>query len=215
MSGLSFAVLGARAEPFAAAPQLSLRVLVEESSGADIYAIALRAQVMIEPQRRRYAAAETDLLMDLFGTPDRYGDTLRPLLWTYASQMVLAFHGSTEIELPIACSYDFEVGANKFLSALEDGEIPLNLLFSGTVIQRGETGVVSGFVPWSCEAPFRLPVKLYRETMDAHFPGAAWIRVGRATFDELQRYKSAQQCPTWDAALLRLIGGVAGETVTT
>jgi hypothetical protein len=205
VSRLAFAVLGARAEPHAAAPQLALRVLVEESSGVDVYAIALRAQIMIEPQRRRYDAAEAELLVDLFGSPERYGETLRPLLWTHASQMVLAFRGSTEIELPVACSYDFEVAAHKYLSALGQGEIPLNLLFSGTVIERGKTDVASGFVPWSCEAQFRLPVALWRATMDAHFPNAAWVRVTRDTFDELARYKSAQQCPTWDAAVMHLI----------
>jgi hypothetical protein len=211
VSRLTFAVLGARAEPFAATPQLALRVLVEESTGADIYAIALRAQIMIEPQARRYAPDEAALLVDLFGSQDRYGETLRPLLWTYASQMVLAFRDSTEIELPIACSYDFDVAAHKYLHALEAGEVPLNLLFSGTVIERAPGGVSSGFVPWSCEAKFRLPVALWRATMDAHFPNAAWIRVSRETLAELQRYKSTQQCPTWDAALLRLIDGATAK----
>ena len=205
MSSLAFSILGARAEAHAAAPQLALRVRVEESSGADIYAVALRAQIMLEPQRRRYAAAESELVVDLFGAPERYGETLRPLLWTHATQMVLAFRGSTEIELPIACSYDFEISAHKYLSALGSGAIPLNVLFSGTVLERSEAGIAAGFVPWSCEARFALPVALWRETMDAHFPNAAWIRVTRETFDELQRYKSAQQCPTWDTAVVQLI----------
>ncbi len=205
MSRLSFSIAGARAEPFALAPQLSLRVLVEEASGADVYAIALRAQVMIEPQRRRYGGAEAERLLDLFGTPERYGETLRPLLWTHAAQMVTAFRGASAFELTLPCSYDFELAANKYVSALEDGDIPLNVLFGGTVIERGETGVASGFVPWTCEASFRLPVAVWRETMDAHFPNAAWIRVGRETFDELARYKAACMHPTWDAALLRLI----------
>jgi hypothetical protein len=211
VSRLSFAVAGARAEPFAVSPQLALRVSVEESTGADIYAIALRVQIMIEPQRRRYDGRETERVVDLFGTPERYGDTLRPMLWTHAVQMVTAFRGSTGIELPIACSYDFAIAAHKYLSALDDGDIPLNLLFSGTVIERGETRIASSFVPWSCEARFALPVRVWRETMDAHFPNAAWIRVSRDTLDELQRYKSAQGCPTWDLALTRLIDGAAAK----
>ena len=114
-----------------------------------------------------------------------------------------------EIELPVACSYDFEVAAHKYLSALGSGEIGLNVLFSGTVLERSGSGIAAGFVPWSCEARFALPVAIWRETMDAHFPNAAWIRLTRETFDELQRYKSAQPCPTWDAAVLRLIDGAA------
>jgi hypothetical protein len=209
VSRLSFTVLGARPELHAAAPQLTLRVLLEESSGAEIYALALRAQIMLEPQRRRYDVSEGELLTDLFGTPERYGETLRPLLWTHVSALVPAFRGSAEIELPVACSYDFEVAAHKYLSALDQGEIPLNLLFTGTVIERAQTGIAAGFVPWSCEAKYRLPVAHWRAAMDAHFPGAAWIRVSRETHSELQRYKSAQQCPTWDAALARLIDGSA------
>jgi hypothetical protein len=211
VSSLSFAVLGARAEPFALAPQLSLRILIEETTGADIYAIALRAQVMLEPQKRRYGGSEPERLVDLFGTQERYGDTLRPMLWTHASQMVLAFRGSTEIELPIPCSYDLEVAGHKYVAALDSGEIPVNVLFSGTVIERGERGVASGFVPWSCEASFRLPVAVWRETMDAHFPGAAWLRVSRETLDELQRYRSARQAPSWDAALTHLIDAAAAK----
>ncbi len=209
MSELSFAVLGARSEPFAVAPQLTLRVLVEESSGADIYAIALRVQIMLEPQRRRYEGIESERLVELFGTQERYGDTLRPMLWTYTTQMVLAFRGSTEIELPVPCSYDFEVAAHKYLSALDFGDIPINLLFSGTVIERGESGPLSGLVSWNLEARFRLPVSVWRETMDAHFPNSAWLRVSRDTFDELQRYKAAQQLPTWDVTLEQLLAGAS------
>lgn len=211
MSRLSFSVRGARAEPFAVIPQLSLRILIEEASGADIYAIALRVQVMIEPQRRNYDAGEGRGLVDLFGPQERYGETLRPMLWTHAAQMVSAFRGSAEIELPVPCSYDFEVAAHKYLSALAGGHIPLNLLFSGTVIERGESGVASSFVPWSCEAAFRLPAALWRETMDARFPNAAWIRVDRETLEALGDYKSALQSPTWDAALMRLLDSAAAK----
>lgn len=211
MSRLTFTVLGATAEPFAAAPLLSLRVRIEESTAADIYAIALRVQIMIEPQRRGYDGVEAEHLSELFGTKERYGETLRPLLWTHAVQMVTAFRTSADVALPLACSYDFDVAAHKYLSALGGGDIPLNLLFSGTVIERGETGVASGFVPWSCEARFGLPVAVWRATMDAHFPNAAWIRVGRDTFAELRRYKAAAHAPTWDVALTRLIDASAAE----
>ncbi len=158
MSRLSFSVRGARAEPFAVIPQLSLRILIEDASGADIYAIALRVQVMIEPQRRNYDAGEGRGLVDLFGPQERYGETLRSMLWTHAAQMVSAFRGSAEIELPVPCSYDFEVAAHKYLSALAGGDIPLNLLFSGMAIERGESGgITSSFVPWSLRGGFWLP----------------------------------------------------------
>jgi hypothetical protein len=120
--------------------------------------------------------------------------------------MVLGFSGETEIDLLVPCSYDFEVGAHKYLSALEAGEIPLNLLFSGTLFVRGEQGVTSEFVPWDCEARYRLPVAVWRETMDVFFPNSAWIRLRRDVFDELYAYKSARGLATWDEALERLCG---------
>lgn len=205
MSALTFTAVGAHSEPYAAAPQLALEVQAREESGAQIYAIALRAQIRIEPQFRRYGDAESARLVELFGGVERYGETLRPLLWAHVAQSVLAFSGETTFDLPVPCSYDFAVAANKYLSALEDGEIPLLLLFSGIVFVQGSHGVVAELVPWTCEARYRLPVTLWRATMDAFFPNSAWLRIDRETFDELYRVKIARGFPTWEATLAYLI----------
>jgi hypothetical protein len=204
MTDLGFSVVGARADPYAATPTLVLRLQIRESSGAKVDAIALRTQIRLEVQRRRYAAEESALLVELFGEPARYGDTLKPMLWTHVAQMVTAFEGVTEVDLPIPCSYDFEVAAHKYLASLHDGIIPLDLLFSGMVFVEGAGGVTPEFVPWNCEARFALPVAVWRETVDAFFPNSAWIRVNRDLFDELRRFKIASGLPTWDAALERL-----------
>jgi hypothetical protein len=202
----AFSVAGARVDPYAAAPQIVLRVRVVDPSGVRVHALALNAQIRLEPQRRRYAPEESELLRDLFGAPERYGSTLRSLLWTHVSQMVLGFTGETEFDLPIACSYDFEVAAHKYLSALGEGEIPLVLLLRGTLFEQGVGGISAGLLPWECEARYRLPVALWREAMDAFFPNSAWLRVGRDAFEELRRFKTARGLPTWDAALLALCG---------
>jgi hypothetical protein len=205
VSDLAFAITGARAEPYAASPLLALRMRVTEGSGAAVHAITLRVQIQIEPQRRRYGAVESAKLGELFGGPERYGDTLKPLLWTFVSTTVLAFEGCTECDLLVPCSYDFDVAANKYCDALEDGEIPLVLQFSGTLFVRGANGsVATGLVPWTCEARYRLPVAVWRETMDAYFPNAAWIRIDRETFDELYRFKREGGYPTWEGAIAGL-----------
>jgi hypothetical protein len=204
MSNLTFSIVGANVDAFAASPTLSLRVRVEETTATPIYAIALKAQVRIEPQRRRYDAGESDRLLDLFGPPARYGDTLRSMLWVHAAQMVLAFTGTSEFDLNIPCSYDFEVAAHKYLASLDDGEIPLIVLFSGNIFVQGPGGVSAEFVPWTAEAAYRLPVATWRRAMDAFFPNSAWIRLSRETFDELCRLKAARSLPTWDATLLAL-----------
>jgi hypothetical protein len=204
MTDLAFSVVGAAACPYAVSPMLALRLRVTESSGAKIDAIALRTQIQLEVQRRRYAAGESELLDELFGAPSRYADTLKPMLWTHVSTMVLSFEGETEVELQIPCSYDFEVAAHKYLASLQDGIVPLNLQFSGTAFVERDGTVCPEFVPWNCEARYALPVAVWRETVDSSFPNSAWIRVNRDLFDELRRYKIATGLPTWDAALERL-----------
>jgi hypothetical protein len=47
------------------------------------------------------------------------------------------------------------------------------------------------------------------QRLPALFVSTAWIRLTQETFAELQRYKSAQQCPTWDTAVMRLVDGRA------
>ena len=216
MSGLALGVVDARPEPHAAVPTILLRIRVTETQGRTVHALVLRAQIRIEPQLRQYLPAEEDRLYELFGRTSRWGDSLRPFLWTHVSTAVGGFRGSTELDLPIACTYDFEVAGAKYLHSLEGGEIPLVLLFSGTVFTRaadgaGPTaGVVAEPVPWDLEASFRLPVEVWRATMDRYFPNSGWLRVERDTLDRLQRYKAAQAVPTWDQAL-ELLFKQAGE----
>lgn len=204
MSDLSFTVLESYPLPYALSPSLGMKIRVAESTGVRVHTIALRAQVQIEPQKRRYTTEESGALLDLFGTVDRYGDTLKPMLWTQISTMVLGFTGEKEFELSIPCSYDFEVAGNKYLAALAGGEIPMILLFSGTLYTEGERGVAAEMISWSCEARHRLPVAVYRATMDAHFPNSAWIRIDRDVFAEIDRFRISESIPTWDQTIVRL-----------
>jgi hypothetical protein len=204
MTDLSFTVVDARVDRYAAAPSILLRVAVSEGSGARIDALVLRAQIQLEVQRRRYLPQESALLVELFGDTSRYADTLKPMLWAHVAQTVPSFEGTAEFDVALPCSYDFDVAANKYLSALKDGIIPLNVLFSGTIFVDGPAGVTAERVSWSCETRYALPVATWRAAMDAFFPNSAWIRVDRDLFDELRRFKSATGMPTWNAALERL-----------
>ena len=212
MTELVFDCIDVRAERYAAAPTLRFRLRVSETSGARIHAVALRCQLRIEPQRRRYSDEEAERLADLFGERSRWGETLKPLQFAELSVMLPGFQGSTEADLPVSCTYDFEVASAKYFDALADGEVPLLLLFSGTVFTRGPNGVMVERVPWDKEAVCRMPVGVWREAMDLHFPGTAWIRVRRETFEALQRYKSHRALPTLDDALDALIEGAEEST---
>jgi hypothetical protein len=202
---LVFDCVGAHADKYAVAPSMSLTLRIAETSGRKVEAIALRCQIRIEPTRRRYTDAEAERLNDLFGDTQRWAETLRPLQFTTVSVMVPGFTGSAEIDLPVMLSYDLEIGSTRYFAGLEGGEIPLLLLFSGTVFTTVDGRMQAQQVPWSKEASYRLPVSLWREAIEMHFPNSAWIRMSLQTLDELQRFKTRQALPTWDATLAALL----------
>ena len=201
MSDIDFEVVGVRADPYAAAPTLLFALKVTELTGQVVHSVSLRCQIRIEPQKRRYEPAEEERLLALFGETPRWGDTLKPFLWTHASAMVAGFSGTTEVELPVPCTYDFEVSAAKYLHALGDGDVPLVLLFNGTVFSA--SGVEP--VPWHKEAHFKMPAAVWRDLMDLYFPNSGWIRLRRDTLDDLERFKSERALPTWEQAIEALL----------
>jgi len=205
VSELEFVVLDVTPEPYAATPNLLFRLRIRETTGEPIHAIALRCQIRIEPQRRQYSDGEQEGLDDLFGGRERWRDTLKPFLWTHASTMVRGFTDSIELDLPVTCTYDFEVTAAKYLHALADGEVPLALLFSGTVFTRGATGFAVEQVPWHLEASYRMPVRVWRQLMDSYFPGGGWIRVDRDSLDALLRFRSGRALTTWEQTFAALL----------
>ncbi|MGO8863348.1 MAG: DUF6084 family protein [Acidimicrobiales bacterium] len=205
MTALSFEVVSSRSEPHAAVPTIVLRLRVREADGVGVHALALRCQIRIEPQRRRYATDEELHLYELFGETPQWGDTLRPFLWTHVSTTIGGFDGVSEFDLPVECTYDFDVAAAKYLHALVDGDIPLLLLFSGTVFSHGESGFSAEPLSWSLEASHKMPVAVWRSMMDLYYPNSAWIRVRRDTLDDLQRFRAHRGLPTWDQALEHLL----------
>jgi hypothetical protein len=205
MSDLAFEVLDARAEPYAAVPTIMIRLRITERSGAPVHALVLRCQIRIEPQLRRYAAEEEARLVDVFGEPPQWGTSLSPFLWTHVATTLTGFTGVTEIDLPVTCTYDLEVAGTKYFHALDGGEIPLVLLFSGTTFVRGDAGVSVAPVAWHEDASYRLPVRVWRDMMDLYFPNSGWLMVSRDTLDALTRFKVARALPTWDHVVERLL----------
>ena len=209
MAELVFDCLGARADRYAVSPAMSFVLRISETSRAKVHAIALRCQIRIEPSRRRYSEAEAERLNDLFGETQRWAETLRPMQFTNVAIMVPRFTGSIELDLPVMLSYDLEIGSTRYFAGLDGDEVPLLMLFSGTVFAMADGRLQAHQVPWSKEASFRLPVSVWREAIDAHFPNSAWIKMSRQTLDELQRFKTRRALPTWDGTLRTLMAEAA------
>lgn len=207
MPDLSFEVEGAEAVPFTAAPLLAFKLrLVNRDVVQVIQSVALRCQIQIEATKRRYMPQEQERLLDLFGQPERWGRTLRSMLWTHASVIVTPFAGTTTIDLPVPCSFDFNIAAAKYFAGLEDGDVPLNLMFSGTVFyETYESGLQVEQIPWDKEAKYRLPIKVWKEMMDIYYPNTAWLCLRRDVFDRLARFKMEFGIPTWEQSIEKLL----------
>jgi uncharacterized protein DUF6084 len=206
MPDLDFAVEGAEMVTFAVAPTLALKLRLTDSGEEPVHAVMLDCQVRIEAPRRRYVPAERERLGELFGDPSRWSQTLRSLLWTHASVNVPPFTGSVLVDLRLPCTYDFNVQVTKYFDSLEDGEVPLTLLFSGSIFFAAPGGALQvERVSWSKEAGYRLPVRVWRDVIDHYYPNTAWLNLHKDVFDRLAAYKARRGLPTWEQALEALL----------
>jgi len=204
---LALAVTDAARLEHAAVPTLRFALRVT-SAGAAVRSVLLDIQIRIAATRRAYSHDADDRLFELFGARADWGTTLRSLLWTRTTLVVPPFTDATEVDLLVPCTYDLEVSAAKYLDALRDGDVPLEFLFSGSVFYAGADGrLQTARLSWELEAEYRLPVAVWRATMDAHFPGSAWLRLDRETHDRLVAYKSRRALPTWAEVVDELLGG--------
>ncbi len=212
MPELDFQVESAEPQHHAAAPHINFKVRIREVPGAGpatpIHNILLRCQVRIEPARRRYSADEKERLLDLFGTPDRWGQTLRPFSWTQSSVLVPPFTGTGAVDLPAPCGTDFCQAATKYFAALDQGDIPLCFLFSGTIFYRAESGALQvAPIAWDRDADFRLSAGVWKKLMDTYYPHSVGLFLQRDTFDRLNAYRSRHGLTTLDQVMERLLQG--------
>jgi len=206
MPNLDFRVESVAPVPYAAAPTLSFKLRVTNTNRDEvIHSMALRAQIHIEATRRHYTAEEQARLSDLFGEPSRWGQTLKTMLWTHVAVNIPSFQGETTVEVPVPCTFDFNVASTKYFHGLSDGDLPLNFLFSGTLFYRGENGDLQvAPISWEKEAKFRLPLKIWKQMIDEYYPNTAWLCLRRDAFERLYEYKVRNGVPTWEEVIARL-----------
>jgi hypothetical protein len=213
MPELSIQIANAKVVPFAAVPMLAFQLQIGNAAPhEDIHTIALRCQIQIEVTRRSYAPQEQKRLLDLFGHPERWGKTLRNLLWTHTSVIVPGFEGSSTVaDMNVPCTFDFTVASTKYFEGLAGGEIPLLMLFSGTIFYGSlESPLQVAPISWEQEARYKVPVQMWREMMDTYYPNSVWINLHRDAFERLYQYKVEHGIPTWEQALERVLSCEAG-----
>ncbi len=212
MTALRFECIGAESDQYAAGPTVRFQLKVVNRTPDRVHGIALRTQIRIEPRRRRYSQTESDKLGDLFGEPSRYAQTLNPMQLAEIAVMVPAFTGEIVVPLDMPLTYDMEVASTKYFHNLTDGDVPLLMLFSGTIFYSTDAGVQFGQVPWHEEAEYKLPVALWHAAMEHHFGGRAWILLRKDKLDALAAYRSERTIPSWEETIERLLkeAGVDG-----
>lgn len=205
---LEFVVLDAGPLRHAASPTLRLGLRIESTGGEAIRSIVLETQIQIAARRRPYDDATETRLFELFGEPARWATTLRTLLWARTTTVVPAFDGSTTVDLLVPCSYDIEMTAGRYLDALRDGEVPLELLFGGTLFYSASDGrLQTARIAWDKEVDYRLPASAWHETMDLYFPASAWLRLGRDAYDRLSAFRAQNALTSWDDTVESLLRG--------
>ena len=206
MPDLNFHVERAEVLEFAAVPTLLFKLRIQNVQSEAVRSVSLRTQIRIVPNRRTYSLEEQAHLVELFGEPHRWDNTLKSLLWTHTIVLVPEFTERTQIEMPVTCTYDFDVVSAKYFHALDKGDIPLEFLFSGTIFYEGPGGTLQIVqIPWEKEAEFRLPVSVWKQMMEHFFPNSAWLRLNRDTFNRLYGYKARLGLASWEAALEGLL----------
>jgi hypothetical protein len=207
MPELEFNIIGAKPEPHAAAPTLTFKLAIRQAwEGVPIQSISLQCQIRIETQRRTYQPQEQERLTDLFGEPERWNETLRSMLWTHIHVTVPPFETDCVVDLPVPCSFDFNLAATKYFHGLQRGEVPLLLLFSGSVFYHDADAALSmDLISWQKEARHRLPVEVWRDMMEMYYPNHNWLCVSRHVFEALYEYKRRQGHTGFDETLLSLL----------
>jgi hypothetical protein len=207
MPDLTFRIESATPVRFAVSPQIALAVrVVNARPELEVHSALLRCHIQIDAAARRYDAREADGMSDLFGDATTWGRAVKRLTWAQAAAVVPPFTHEGTFEVQVPCTFDMCVATAKFFRALVEGGAPIVVLFSGTVFHRDDGGLLRASpVPWSAEARFTIPARVWHEALDDHYAGVAPVAVRRDLFERLDRYRRDNGLPSWDAVIDRLL----------
>jgi hypothetical protein len=207
MPELDFKITGVEAATRGLVPLIQFKLQVTTSNPAgSLQGLLLNAQIQIQSPQRVYSLSEKERLVDLFGTPERWGQTLRNRLWTHANCTVGAFTGAADTVITVPCTFDLNIAATKYLYALDDGEVPLLFLFSGSTFYVSAEGKLQvERISWDKECTYRMPVKCWKDLMEEHYPNCAWFYLKSDVFDRLYKFRRQNGLATWEQTVESLL----------
>ncbi|GAA3379056.1 DUF6084 family protein [Streptomyces sannanensis] len=207
---LAFTVTAVRPARLTAVPTLEFGLAVTREGGGPVRSVLLTTLIRIAPARRRYDHVHRLRLAELFGTPDRWAETLRPLVWTRLTTVVPPFDDRTEVTLAVPCTTDIQLAVAKYFRAVDHGEVPLDFLFSGTVFHSAPgSGLNTAQISWDSHTDFDLPAALWREATGR----TGWIPLSADSYDRLDDFRARHTLSSWDETANALLDR-AGADIT-
>ena len=207
MPELAFQVRGADPVSSAISPTIAIHTdIISDPPEQPIQSVLLNYQIQIEAPKRRYVAAEQSRLLDLFGEAERWGQTLRSLLWANLTTNIPGFTGAIGVDLMAPCTLDFNDAAVKYFNGVDDAAVPVSLHMSGTIFYRADGGLLQAApIPWNTEARFTMSAAIWKQCIDLHCPNTSWIALRRDNFERLRDFQVRHGLPTFDAAIERAL----------
>jgi hypothetical protein len=211
MPDLAFEVTGVEAAVRGLVPLLHFKLTItNQPPDEQVQSVILQAQIQIQAPQRAYSPNEKEKLFELFGEPEQWGQTLRNKLWAHSNTTAPAFQGCAEVTLPVPCSYDLNLAATKYFFGIEEGDIPLLFLFSGTIFYAGADGRLQvQRISWEKECVYRMPVQVWKDVMERHYPNTGWLYLQRDVFERLCQFKRRSGVTSWEQVIEQLLAKVA------
>lgn len=202
---LTWRVTGVEPERMTAVPTLLFRLEVGCPTGEDIQCVVLNVSVRIAVALRDYDQPTRERLRGVFGTAEQWRESLHDIVWARPTVQVPRFNGQVHVDLPVPCLQDMDLAAVSYLHALDDGDVPLRFLFSGTVF-HGKAGMLrTAQIPWEGEASYRMPAEIWQRLRARYFGDSRWLRLDEQTVSRLSEYRAARAFPSMNAALEALL----------
>ncbi len=207
MPELNFDILSAEIKPYAVAPTIIFKLkITNKIEKEEVYAASLKTQIRIDAMHRKYEQDTKARLLEVFGAPERWGQTLKSLYWKQITIPVPRFTGETVIDIPLECSEDMSASVGKYMHAVEEGPVPLAFIFNGSIFYNGhEKNVQVKQLPLDKEAVYALPIEKWDNLLESYFPDSKWLRVSNKIFDKLNAYKAKNAHPTLNHCLKALV----------
>ena len=130
--------------------------------------------------RRRYDDTEAAALRDLFGERARWGDTLKPMQLGFLNHVVPELHRRDRHRAAAAVQLRRRRRrATSTSTASTTARCRCCCCSAARSSRSGaERHLACEPVPWHKEAQFRLPIAVWQQAMELHFPGTAWAAAG-------------------------------------